>query len=477
MTHPIQSIRWRLLLWHSLISLALVIAVGLLANRLSTRDRMERIDRDLRHHERAFFFSVFMHQTGENDGGRPTLDEIRGRLRSLGGPGQDPPGFGDLFKSDPAGTYIVVWDRDGTPLFTSPNAPEGLAKPGVAEGERTTVVARGNFRERLRGHSSGMVTVIGRDISAELGALNRFRVLLALGGAAILAAGLVGGWWLAGRALRPIDTISDTATRIADGKLDERIAITGRDSELDQLARVLNDTFEQLASAIGQQKRFTADASHELRTPLTIILTETQRALKVEREPEQYRQFLHHCQTAAQRMRTIVDSLLLLARHDLVEHEATATRCDLALLAGQLAERMEPIATERGTSIRRELEPAPAHGRPDHLETLLQNLLANALVHPPAGTPVTLRSFVRGGEAVVEVHDEGPGIPAEHLPRLFDRFYRADPARGQGEGHSGLGLAIAHSIARALGGRLEVDSRAGGGTTFRLSLPLAGAAA
>jgi len=473
MTHPFQSIRWRLLLWHSLISLGLVIAIGMLANRLSSRDRMERIDRDLRNHERAFFFGVFMPAPGEKDEGPPTLDEIRERLRSLGDPAEDPPVFRDLFKSDPAGTYIVVWDSDGSPLFTSPNAPDGLTKPEVPEGDRTTVADRGSHRERHRRHPSGMVTVIGRDISAELGALYRFRVLLGLGGAAILLAALAGGWWLAGRALRPIGTISRTASRIADGKLEERIAISGRDSELDQLAHVLNDTFEQLASAIEQQQRFTADASHELRTPLTILLTETQRALKGEREPEQYRQFLRHCQTAAQRMRGIVDSLLLLARHDIAGTEPAGTRCDLAQLSAQLAERMAPIAEDRNTSIRRDLQPAPVNGRPDYLETLLQNLLANALAHPPEGTPVTLRSFARGPEAVVEVHDEGPGIPEEHLPRLFDRFYRADPARSQGAGHSGLGLAIARSIARALGGRLEVESSPGTGTTFRVALPLA----
>jgi len=262
MTHPFQSIRWRLLLWHSLISLALVVAIGLLANRLTSRDRFERIDHELRNHERSFFRSVFMPSPGEKSDGPPTLDEIRERLRSLGEPGQDPPEFRDLFKSDPAGTFIVVWDSDGTPLFISPNAPEGLSKPGNPEEGSTALVTRDDFREHLRVHSSGMVTVVARDISAEQNALNRFRLLLGLGGAAILLSAVAGGWWLAGRALRPIDTISRTATRIADGKLDERIDITGRDSELDQLAQVLNNTFEQLASAIEQQKRFTADASH-----------------------------------------------------------------------------------------------------------------------------------------------------------------------------------------------------------------------
>lgn len=472
MTRPFQSIRWRLMLWHSLTSLALVVALGLLANRLSTEDRMERIDRDLRFHERSFFHHVFLADE-DKDGNPPTLDEIRALLRQLGDPAHAPPGFRDLFRSEPGSTYIVVWDTDGSSLFVSPNAPDGLVRPADAPEDGIALVDRGSYHERVRGHPSGTVTVVGRDIGAELGALARFRLLLALGGAAILLAAVAGGWWLAGRALKPIDLISETATRIAGGHLDERIALSGRDSELDRLAHVLNDTFEQLASAIERQKRFTADASHELRTPLTIILTETQRALKSQREPAQYQQFLSHCQTAAQRMRGIVDSLLLLARHDLAGSETAGLRGDLAVLADQAATRMEPIAAERQTTIHRELQAAPVHGRPDYLETVLENLLSNALSHPPAGTPVTLRSFVRDGRSVLEVHDDGPGIPAEHLPRLFDRFYRADPVRGQAQGHSGLGLAIAHSVTQALGGSLEVVSTPGRGTTFRLVLPRA----
>ncbi len=472
MKPPFRSIRWRLLLWHSLISLTLVGAVALLANRLATRDRMERINHDLTNHERSFFRSVFMRPDGDKNGRPPSLDEIRARLLAVGDPAVAPPEFRDLFKSDPAGTFIAVWDADGEPLFISPNAPVGLTKPGQVPENGTRFVDRGTFREHHRAHPSGTVTVVGRDISSELAALNRFRILLGLGGASILLAALAGGWWLAGRALKPIDAISHTASRIAAGNLDERIALADRDSELDQLARVLNDTFDRLAAAIELQKRFTTDASHELRTPLTIILTETQRALKSEREPAQYQQFLAHCQTAAQRMRGIVDSLLVLARQDLAELQHQPIPCDLAPLSEQLAARMAPIAAERSSAIHLDLRPAPVSSHPEFLDALVENLLSNALSHPPPGTAVTLRTFARNGEAVLEVHDDGPGINPGHLPKLFDRFYRADSARGQSAGHSGLGLAISRSIATSLGGRIEVESTPAAGTTFRFSLPL-----
>ncbi|MBB5350738.1 heavy metal sensor kinase [Haloferula luteola] len=474
MKRPFHSIRWRLLLWHSLVSLGLVVAVWLLANRLSTRDRMERIDRDLHDHEKSFYRGVFAPKNSSNDkDGPPSLDDIRDRLRSLGNPAIDPPEFRDLFKSDPAGTYIVVWDSDGSSLFTSPNAPAGLTRPTKVRPERSerSVCDRGTLHELHSAHPSGIITVIGRDISTELGALYRFRILLAVGGASILLAAIAGGWWLAGRALKPIHTISQTASRIAAGKLEERIAIPDRDNELDQLAHVLNDTFDRLASGIERQKRFTADASHELRTPLTIILTETQRALRSERDPAQYRQFLENCQTAAQRMRGIVDSLLVLDRHDVGAESRAHRPCDLAEIARGVTDRLAPLAQERGSNLHRQLSPALVGGDPEWLETAVQNLLSNALSHPPAGTSVSVRCGHRGGESYVEVHDEGPGIPQEHLPRLFDRFYRVDRARTQTQGHTGLGLAIVQTIATAHHGRLEVTSNAGQGTTFCLTFP------
>ncbi len=469
-----RSIRWRLLLWHSLISLGLVVAVALLANRLATDDRMERIERDLARHERSFFRSVFTQADGK-DGGPLSLEEIRARLLAVGEPAVAPPEFRDLFRNEPGGTYIAVWDAGGAPLFISPNAPAGLEMPDDPPRDGTRFVSRGPFHEHQRGHPSGTVTVVGRDVSNELAALYRFRILLALGGASILLAALAGGWWLAGRVLKPIGSISHTASRIAAGNLEDRIALAGGDSELDQLARVLNETFDRLASAIELQKRFTTDASHELRTPLTIILSETQRALKSEREPAQYRQFLTHCQTAANRMRGIVDSLLILARQDLADLRQQSLPCDLAELAAQLAARMAPIAEERSSAIHLVLCPAPVSSHPGLLETLAENLLSNALSHPPPGTPVTLRTLVRDAEAVLEVHDQGPGIEPVHLPKLFDRFYRADPARSQSAGHSGLGLAISRSIATSLGGKLEVESDPSTGTIFRFSLPAAAA--
>ncbi len=471
MKRVFQSVRWRLLIWYSLISLLLVTGLCLLAYRLAAEDRTAQIDRDVRNFQGTFFRSLFASRPLPDQDRPPTLDEVRERLRNPGDVSSFPPELHALFEGGKGGSYFACWDTDGTPLFVSANAPEGLAPAaGLKDGEPKHVTS-GNRREHHRRHPSGMSTVVGRDITAEQGDLLRFGLLLAIGGGAVWLAGLGGGWWLAGRALKPIDSIGRTASRIAAGNLDERIEIAATDNELDRLGHVLNDTFDRLSEAIERQKRFTADASHELRTPVTIILSETQRALKREREPEQYREILGTCRSAAERMRALVESLLVLARQDLPAADSPRIPCDLAEIARGVADLLQPLADEHSTGITRELSTAPASGDPHSLAMLVQNLLSNALVHPPAGGTVRIRTGVSAGSAFLEVEDDGPGIPDEHLPRLFDRFYRADSARSQGNGHSGLGLAIAKTIVEAHGGNIGVESSAGKGTAFRATFP------
>ena len=473
MKHPFRSIRWRLLLWQSLISLTLVVAVALLADRLVSREKMERVDRETRNFERLFFRKILIKDKAEDENNLPSLNEMRAELRTLAETGEASSEFEGLFQTDPESTYIAFWDTDGSPLFISRNAPPSLEMPKFSSNDSPSRdVDHDALHEHHRKHPIGLTIVIGRDISAELESLRRFRILLGLGGAALLLVALAGSWWFAGRALRPVESISRTASRIAAGNLDERIATDASETELDQLGNVLNNTFERLGSLIEQQKRFTADASHELRTPLTVILSETQRALKRDREPAEYQAIISHCRTAAKRMQALVDSLLLLARQDLQSPAKNPPTIDLAAAANAVADLLEPIAAERSIKMHRDLAQATVCARPEMLEILLQNLLGNAIAHPPKGTPVTIRTATVGDHALIEIHDEGPGIPAEHLPHLFDRFYRADAARTHGSGHSGLGLAIARSISETLDGKIEVESSAESGTTFRVKLPL-----
>lgn len=471
MKSPFQSIRWRLLFWHSLISLVLVTATCLLAYRLVLKEQMDGMDGSLREFDRSVFRQVLVPDADEPNRVLPSMAEIRSRLIAFGKGEEIPPAFSELFGKDSTKAYLAFWSVDGSPLFVSTNAPAGLAMPNLGGKYSGGTVSRGIYRESRRKNPAGIVSVVGRDISEELSSLRRFQALLALGGASIFIFALAGGWWIGGQTLAPIAEISRAASRIAVGKVEERIGVSGRDSELDQLAQVLNGTFERLGSALERQKRFTADASHELRTPLTIILSETQRGLKHEREPEQYREMLAHCYTAANRMKGLVESLLLLARQDLSDESRQGDEAlDLSGITSSVAASLALLIAGHSSEISMDLKPAPVQGNADLLRILIQNLLSNALSHTPSGTAIQLKTFVEGGRSIFIIHDQGPGIPPEHLSRIFDRFYRVDSVRGGGE-HSGLGLAIAQSIATSHGGGIEVESNSQSGTSFRLNLP------
>src|SRR5437667_11836 len=204
-----------------------------------------------------------------------------------------------------------VWD-DGIPTATLESAP--THRSGIAEPNTTRM--RGTLREMFHFTPPGECVLAGRDISRELSDSRRFAGLLLGAGGAVLVLGLVGGWWLSARAIRPIKEISATASRISGGDLSQRIPADDTDNELGQLAGVLNSTFARLEATFAQQARFTSDAAHELRTPVSVILTQTQTALSRPRAEPEYREALAACQRAAQRMRKLTASLLELARLD-----------------------------------------------------------------------------------------------------------------------------------------------------------------
>jgi heavy metal sensor kinase len=283
--------------------------------------------------------------------------------------------------------------------------------------------------------------------------------------------GLAGGWWVAGHALRPIGEISATARQIAGGNRGKRIDIRETESELGQLAEVLNWTFDQQDIALEQQVRFTADASHELRTPVAVILTQVQVALAREREGQEYRETLKSCQRAAERMRTLVNSLLELARVDSGEFQLTVEECDLAAVAADSLELIAPLARERKAVLRPAIEAVRIKADAARIGQVIVNLLYNAIQHNRDGVEVDLEVSSQGTEAVVRVKDNGSGIAAEALPHVFERFYRGDKSRGGTKNGSGLGLAISQAIVQAHGGTIRAESEAGRGAVFTVNLP------
>jgi heavy metal sensor kinase len=470
MNHLFHSVRWRLQLWHALILLGVITALCMLAYRLAADDRRERFDRELESFERSFMKSFWeMPFEGKKDDRPPSTREIRERMLNIGDASKFPLELRDLFDPDASDrTYLAYWDGAGQILFRSANAPDCLKFPSQPPSDEARV--RGEFREIIHGGPRGFRGIVGRNTAADRAALHRLGLQITGSGALLWLLGLLGGWWLAGRAIQPIEAISHTASRIAGGKLSERIDIAGTDNELTRLSQVLNETFDRLAAGIERQREITADASHELRTPLTVILSETSRGLKRDRSAEEYREILSNCSHAASRMRALVESLLLLARQD-DSPEVRRETVDLASVVADSIQLLQPLADQHGIRLQSDLSSARCLADPNALAVVAGNLISNAINHQPAGGEALIQVFSNDQHVVLEVSDRGPGIAADHLPRLFDRFYRVDPARGPSSGHSGLGLAIVRAIVENHHGSVEVESRPGEGAKFRVSLP------
>ncbi|MDP0501568.1 MAG: ATP-binding protein [Verrucomicrobiota bacterium JB022] len=474
MKHPFNSIRWRLQAWHGLLLLVVIAGFCYMSYQLAWNHQSRRVVRAVFDHERSLFHPLFEAVKPEGaDEDTPVaqsvlLEHLRAGTVTL------PDEVWTRFQgTEPGYAYFVLYDTDGSVLLQSPNLPAQLdplpvGEAGEYEDDMRTVDAH---REMARNNPRGVSSIVGRDMAPEIDDMHRLGVSLALSGAGVWIVGLLGGWWLAGRALKPIATISETATRIADGNLAERIDVSGG-SELHQLARVLNQTFAQLDATFERQRRFTADASHELRTPVTILLTETERILKRERTAEEYQDALHTCHESATRMRNLIQALLLLSRQENAEPHREA--CDLAKLAGDVVRQHRPLAEARQVTIEPRLQAAPCLADPAALSILISNLVANAIQHHREGGRVEVSTQREGAHAVLTVRDDGPGIPADDLPHIFDRFYRADKARTGTSGHTGLGLAIAKTIVDKHQGQIVATSEEGQGATFTVRLPVEG---
>jgi signal transduction histidine kinase len=295
------------------------------------------------------------------------------------------------------------------------------------------------------------------------------------------------GYWLVNRALRPIRLITRTANQISATDLSKRLNLRSRD-ELGQLGATLDHMFSRLAAAVERQRQFTADAGHELRTPLAVVDLEATRALAHRRTADQYRQTIAVIQDEAGRMTRLVNDLLTLARADSGEVAIRRTDVDLAAVVLDVLERLEPLARHNEMTVTIEALPdARVWGDQEALTRMLTNIIENALKHGAGrGTQVRLSGGLERDQDSpglwLRVVDDGPGIAAEHLPHVCERFYRVDPARthttheegGAPATGSGLGLAITQEIIRNHGGRLGISSAEDSGVVVDIWLPTTG---
>lgn len=299
--------------------------------------------------------------------------------------------------------------------------------------------------------------------------------VLALGLPLTVGAAALAGYWLAGRALAPVARITEEARAISAARLDARLQVLNTHDELGQLAATFNQLFSRLERSFEQLRCFTSDASHELRTPLTVIRSVGEVALRERRDAAAYRDTIGAMLEEADRLTRLVEELLILARADGGRLTLRREPLDLGDLALDTVQQLHVLAEEKQQSLEVSTAPLRVLGDRTVLRQALVNLLDNAIKYSPAGTTIRVDAHADadGGMAEVAIADQGPGIAPEHRERIFDRFYRVDPARSREAGGFGLGLAIARWAVEAHDGHILVEGEAGQGAIFRIRLPLA----
>jgi heavy metal sensor kinase len=307
--------------------------------------------------------------------------------------------------------------------------------------------------------------------------LRELRSLLLLYSPVSLIVVAICGWFLAGRALAPVTNITCAMRKVNAENLNRRLPIGKARDEISRFAETFNAMLANLEESFRKIRQFSGDASHELRTPLTILKGETEVALRWAKHPDEFRKMLESSMEEIDRMGRIIEDLLTLAKSEAGSRSLVIKPFSLSdllqgiyLQANTLGEAKK-IKTHLRLDVTEEIR---LMGDELRLRQLFLNLVANAVNYTPEGGQVEITLAVADGEAKVTVSDTGIGIPAEHLSHIFDRFYRVDKARNREDGGTGLGLAIVKSLAEAHGGRVEVASTPGEGTSFAVFLPAQG---
>jgi heavy metal sensor kinase len=295
-------------------------------------------------------------------------------------------------------------------------------------------------------------------------------VLLVLTPVALTASAL-GGWFLARRALTPVDAMVEAARRIEAEDLTKRIPAPSGEDELARLGAVLNDMLARLERSFGAVRRFSADAAHELRTPLTILKGEIEVALRSSEAPVEIRRTLVSCLEEVDRLNSLMEDLLLMARMEGKALSAAPRPVNLAEILKDAAPALSELAARAGNVCTVAAAPPQwIEGYDSLLFRLVFNLAENAIKYTPSGGRIEVTLEQQDGSAVLQVKDNGPGIPPDAQEHIFDRFYRGDPAR-EGSG-TGLGLALVRAIVELHRGQIHLSSDVGKGSCFRVTLPL-----
>jgi heavy metal sensor kinase len=464
-----NTLRVRLALWYVLVFALVLVIFSFSIYGAGTRNLRAEIDRLL-------------------------VDEAHQVLNSLAS-GQGPPELRPGFSRLASGTLVALYDPTGRQRLAGQALPNedspALLPPDQADSDidaaraHTVTVAEGdNWRVLMvpvrddSGQTIALVQVARSERDVET-ALHNLGVALSLILPATLLLATVGGVFVVGRVLDPIDRITRTAERISNGQdLSQRLGMAPRDDEIGRLAATFDHMLARLDHSFQQQRRFTADASHELRTPLALVMSQLDVALAQDRTADEYRAVLVSTREDVQRLARLVDELLAMARADAAYDAMVREPLDLREIAEDVTEAMAPLAESAEVTLEcAPGGPVPIQGDQAGLTQLVVNLVDNAIKYTPAGGHVHVSTRIEAGSALLRVSDSGIGIAAEHIPHVFERFYRVDKARSRAAGGTGLGLAFCRWMASTHDGSIEVESQPGSGSTFTLRLPLARAAA
>jgi heavy metal sensor kinase len=372
--------------------------------------------------------------------------------------------------------WFEAWSEDGRLLLRHwPIREEQIQRPLDAPRQSTlrftTVELERGLHVRVmerpaRVSERGMIVRVMRDEGDVRRTLREIVEVFWLSAPIAVLLASVGGWFVARRALQPLAAMAARAQQIGSESLAERLPISNPHDEIGQLAQVFNETLQRLDNSFAELKRFTADASHELRTPLMALRTVGEVALREANHPA-----IGSMLEEAERLQDLIESLLALARMEGDHVAVHPAAVPVAELLHDIRESVLVLAAEKSQRIEISTVGDPvAHADRVLLRQALLNIVHNAVRYAPPGTGIALHAWQGQGEVVVTIADEGPGIAPEHQGRIFDRFYRVDPARARAEGGHGLGLAIAQRAVERQGGRIQLTSEVGRGSTFRIIL-------
>ena len=463
-----KSIRFTLTLWYS-VTLAVILILFSSFFYVSLRNQLyQEADRDLLAIAEAIASPTF----------EPFYRGAHSEMDQL---------LEDFIGARIAGKYVRILDRRGNLRASTSNLDEIRLPPNkrsLAAAAASRIVYETHrdsdlypvrvitFPVLVRGQLDTIIQV-GSSLVGPTEILNKILLIFVISIPLSLLLLAYGGWFLAGRALKPVDLITRSARRISAENLSHRLDVVNPRDEIGRLAETFNATLARLENSFNRTRRFSADVSHELRTPLTILRGEIEVGLKWAKEPDEFRELMKSNMEEVNRMSRIVESLLELSRAEENGLSLNLQELELRNLLLDLVQQFRALAAEKGVLLEFAGD-RPAHVRGDRtrLHQVFLNLLDNALKYSESGSTVRLCLANDKGYAQVSVSDGGQGIPAADLPYIFDRFYRVDKARNRADGGSGLGLSLVKSYTEAHGGRIDVVSEVGKGSTVTVFLPL-----